>query len=228
MSTYLELCQKAARESGAIPSGPTTVTGQTGRLQKVVGWVADAWIEIQNKHNAWQWLRAEFSGSITASTARYTGVSFSLTRFSRWIVGLDRDALTLYDTALGVADEGALSYIEWEDWRRRYGRGAQTENRPTDYAISPASELCFGPVPNGAYTVRGEYMKSPQTLSADGDTPECPAEFHDVIVWLACRRLQDHDEGMMMSALAMRNADEYLASLERNKLPRIRLAGPLA
>jgi len=50
---YLQLCQDTVRESGTISGDatPSTVTGQSGRLLKVVTWVAKAWQQIQNLHD---------------------------------------------------------------------------------------------------------------------------------------------------------------------------------
>jgi len=222
---YLQLCQDTVRESGTISGDtqPSTVSGQSGRLLKVVNWVQKAWQDIQNLHDDWTWMRQEFTGAISPGSARYTSASFSLTRWSRWIC--EDDNLTIYKTSLGVADEGALSQIDWTTWRQRYGRGAQNQGRPREYAISPQGELCFGPVPDAAYTVRGEYQQSAQTLSLNADVPELPdATLHTVIVWKALLLLSQFDEGQWPTGVAQIRCQDNLRSMQKYR-PVIKITG---
>lgn len=227
MSTFLELCQMVARESGTVSgTQPVAVTGQTGRLAKIVYWVIEAWRQLQNRRSRWFWMEAEFSGTTTSGNARYTSSSFSLTRWAAWIKR--EDSLTIYKQSTGVSDERALIFMPWDMYRRTYDRGTQTNNYPVHYSISPAGELCFGPVPDDTYVVQGLYRKSPQTLEANGDTPEMPAHFHDLIAWNALLLLAEHDEGEVQIATAIRRSRELMADLERDQLPEMELGGALA
>lgn len=232
MATFLQLCQDVARESGTIsgPGLPMSVTGQSGRLLKVVMWTAEAWRQIQNARDNWRWMRREFEGATTAGAARYTPASWNLDDFASWVRD-QRDYLpvSIYRQSAGVSDEGTIREVPWETWRAAYGRGAQTENRPTCYAISPSGEFCLGAIPNDAYVVRGEYYKAAQTLAADGDVPECPARFHNIIVWKAVLLLSEHDEAAFNVGTSRVKFLEYMEALERDQLPRVRIGGgPLA
>lgn len=223
MATFLELCQRAAKESRTVNTNgsPAAVTGQTQlRLVNLINAVAQAWKDIQNLHSSWLWMRAEFSGQTTASNAKYTAASWSIdSRFAEWIQ--EAHVVTLYLTSTGVSDEGELSRITWQEWRMKYGRGTQTNNKPTEYAVSPANEFCLGPIPDDTYTVRGEYRKTAQVLAANGDTPEMPVRFHDMIWRKALMLFLGADEA------AFQVADfeiQYLADLEeleRDQLPRV-------
>lgn len=228
MSTFLELCQKVARESGTVSGTlPSAVTSQTGRLAKIVYWTVEAWRQIQNLHASWLWMRDEFdSPATTAGTARYTAVSWNLTRWAEWIT--EPDTVTMYLEADGVADEGLLTYIPWATYRAVYERGTQTADRPVHYSISPAKEFCLGPKPDDAYIVRGEYRKSPQTLSANTDEPEMPTRFHDLVAHYALLLLAEHDEAPMHIGVAERRKRELLDQLERDQLPKLELPSPLA
>lgn len=213
---YLALCQDTVRESGTISGDatPSAVTGQSGRLLKVVNWVAKAWTEIQNLHDDWLWMRAEFSATTTAGAPRYTSSSFSLTRFSRFIT--EPHGVTIYKTATGVSDEGELRFIDWQTWRATYGRGTQVNNRPRDYTISPAGEFCVGPVPDDTYTLRGEYQKSAQVLAANTDIPELPdTSLHSVIVWKALMLLAQFDEGQWPTSVAQTRIIDDLRSMQK-------------
>lgn len=218
MSTYLQLCQKVARESGTISgTSPTAVTSQTGRLLDIVNFTQDAWLQIQNSRNAWAWMRKEYSSSLTSGTAKYTAASFGITDFATWIT--EEDSLSMYLTASGVADEGELKFITWSLWRQRYSRGTQTNNRPTVVAVSPANELCFGAVPDDAYTVNGEYFQTAQVMSANTDEPNMPARFHDLIVHKALILLGMYDEEDNVVVRAQLRYREMLYDLERDQLP---------
>jgi hypothetical protein len=110
-----------------------------------------------------------------------------------------------------------------------YDRGVQTQGRPVHYSISKAGEFCLGPVPDDAYVVRGEYRKAPQILAANGDIPEMPARFHEVIAHYGLMLLAEHDEGNLHIAVAMRRYRELMDDLERDQLPTLEIgAGALA
>lgn len=221
--TYLEIVQKMARESGVISGAlPTTVVSQTGDLLKLVKFADDAWQAIQNHRNAWKWLRTEFAKPTIVGTARYTATAWSLDRFADWRV--DNPATgeyptSIYVTATGVSDENEIVFIPWELWKSRYARGTQTNNRPNEYSISPAMEFCLGPIPDLVYTVNGEYRKGNQSLSANTDTPEMPARFHDVIVQYGLELFQGHDEAPLAYANAKSRHLMLAHNLERDQLP---------
>lgn len=219
---YLELAQMAARESGTVSGTlPSSVANQTGRLLKIVNWVDIAWRHIQNKRSAWLWMRADWEGETSAGAARYTAASFNLTRWAEWIV--EDDIVTLYKKSEGVSDEGVILNLPWREYRRLYDRGEQDSDRPVHYSISPAGEFCLGPKPDAVYVVRGEYRKSPQTLSANADTPEMPSRFHELIAWYALLLLAEHDEGQFHTAIAMRRYRDMMSELERDQLPRLEI-----
>lgn len=223
---YLDLVKALVRESGTMSGvAITTVANQTGRQLKCVNWVSDAYVNLQNKHNDWLWLMGEWSNPLAIGQGRYTPASFNLTRHRRWITGDEK--LTIYDPAIGVADEGALQEISWEDWRRVYGRGSQTNNRPVHYAISPSRELCFGPLPDKAYVAAGEYYKSAQVLANNADIPEMPSDHHMMIVWDALLTLDEHDEASI--AKAQRRRLDAIRALELDQRPVVAYGGgPIA
>jgi hypothetical protein len=227
MSTFLEICQMIARESGTVSgTQPVAVTGQIGRLGKIVYWAIEAWRQIQNRRSRWLWMDAEFSGTTTASSARYTSSSFSLTRWAEWIT--EERTLSIYLQSTGVSDESYLLFMPWTRWKQMFDFGTQTNDRPLYYSVSPAGELCFGPIPDDTYVVRGRYRKSPQVLAATGDIPEMPVRFHDLIAWEGLLLLAEHDEGNIQIAVATRRKRELMSDLERDQLPQIELPGPIA
>jgi hypothetical protein len=230
MATFLQLCQSVARDSGTVSgTQPTTVTGQTGRLGKIVQFTVQAWTSIQNARGSWLWMRDEFPATAltVAGTARYTGASWNITDLGEWIT--EKHGATIYAQAIGVADECEIAFVDWLTWRRFYDRGAQTNNRPTCYTISPAGEFCLGPAPDAVYVVGGEYRQTAQILAANADTPNLPSRFHDIIKWRALMLLAEFDEAPTAMATAGSNYTRMLGDLERDQLPRITIGGgPLA
>lgn len=226
MATYLELVKDLARESGSMdPAAVTTVVGLTGRPAKMAEWVSQAYITIQNNRRDWGWLVSEFSNALSIGTAAYTPASFNLTRFSSWMGDRDWYApLSIYDPATGLSDEHEIPQVSYEYWRSRYGRGDQTItywNRPTEWAVSPRNEIVFGPYPDKAYVIRGQYQKGPQILAANTDVPEMPSRFHNMIVWEAHRLMLLHDGAYQEAQFPMAEMVALRHQLEMDQLPEV-------
>lgn len=234
MSTYLEMVQDVARESGTVqPSQITSVANQTGRIQQIVHWVAMAWKRVQTQQDHWRFMRGEWSGTLIAGAATYTAASFNIPDLARWLTDQPHAGywpVTIYRESTGVADEGILPEISYTTWRSRYGRGTQTNNKPTCYSVTPTGALSFGPSPDDAYVVRGEYYRTPQALELNDDTPQgLPERFHQIIVYRALMMLHGHDEAQGPLALANAEYRSILADLERDQLPAVGIAWePLA
>jgi len=223
MSTFLELCQRTALETGTLSgTQPAAVTGQTERLLKVVRAVERAWTDIQELHDNWRWMRTTIpAAAVTSSgTARYLPASWNITNLGRWLT--EPKLISIYLTATGVADENSLRFISWSEWLQMYGKGSQTNARPVHYSISPANEFCPGQIPDASYTIKGEYQAAAVILAANGDIPGCPTQYHDIIMWRAVQLMAQHDEAAAL--LIGTAAAEYrtmLSNLRRNQLPQI-------
>lgn len=233
---YLQLCQALARESRTVSGDglPASVTGQTGRLLKMVEWIRQAWIEIQNHRPDWLWMEDEFSGETVSGIQRYSGDDFSLTRFADWKAGYDDltgvDRFSVFKTATGQADERPMIFIDWPSFRGSYLRGAEATRTgyPAYYSVDPQRRLVIYPIPDDAYTVRGIYRKDEQTLQANTDTPEMPSRFHYLIVLWALMKLAGHDESMAQPQFWVVERRRLLSSLERDQMPMMREGPPLA
>src|SRR3990167_10149054 len=91
MSTFLELCQDT-EEDCDYSSLLTSTIGQTGMHKKMVRWVKDAYIEIQNKYPLWRWLQVPFTFDTVASDDTYTygdvtdvNAATVIARFGCWL-----------------------------------------------------------------------------------------------------------------------------------------------
>jgi hypothetical protein len=78
---FLQLCQRACTDCGVASNSPIatmlpTVVGATGSLGRVVNWVGDAWNELQEAHDDWDWMRS--SNILSAPNAQLTDSSGNL------------------------------------------------------------------------------------------------------------------------------------------------------
>lgn len=229
MSTFIEIVNAVERESGTVSGGLKTadVTAPaTDRQNKIVNWVNTAWELIQSSRNDWEFLVGEFQKTLTIGKRRYTPAELTMTRFSNWLTDADGYMpLSIYETALGTANENELRLIDFVHWREAYDRGATQQTRPTCYAISRSRELCFGDTPDKAYTIRGEYRKTPQVLAVNSDVPDCPVEYHQVIIWRALMLLGDHDEAPITIAAAQAKMNTMFSSMVQRCTPSPSLKG---
>ena len=239
--TYLTLCQDLAREcdiAGASASAiPTAVTNQVGELKRVVEWVKNAWIEIQNRHQNWRWLRSRWSVNTVAADDTYAGtdctdarLGTTIDRFGNWIPFDDcgYSNVKSYLSSGGVGGEGWLIFLPWEDFRSIYKIGTQNNNKPAHFTIDPQNNLVLGPAPEAVYVVSGEYQMSAQILAANADVPGMPSQFHQLIVYWAMRKYSGFDASVDVMARAIDEGNKLLRQLENNQLPGVGLARPLA
>lgn len=234
MSTYLELCQAVARESGTVAdlTSPSTVTGQTGRLLRIVNWTAQAWKDIQNARSDWRWMRKEFAGDTIATIRRYS-INTGSERFRSWVFDTTPGAehsFSAYLTATGKSTERKLISVHWDEFRKRYlfGTAEEETGSPTHISVDPANQLVLYPIPDAVWTIRGEFMRGPQILSDDDDTPELPLEHHDAIMWKALILMGGFDEAVEQDPYWARQLAPHMDSLIATQTPRITLGGPLA
>lgn len=237
MSTYLAGSVDLRRECGVAGTGPSAVTGQTGDLERIVEWYAQSYVEIQNRHQDWLWLRSTWTVDTVASDDTYaygdvtdSRLSAVITRFRRWWL-YDAEGfpnIRSYLTSAGVAGEKYLLPLPWASFRDLYKKGTQTNNAPVHVAVDPQRNLVFGPKPDAAYTITGEYQMSAQVLAADADTPEMPSDYHQLIVYEAMKKYGAFHSAPEVSARGITEGNKVMRQLENNQRPECGLAGPLA
>ena len=229
--SYLTLCQDLRRECSASGTGPSATTGQTGEYLKIINWVKNAWLEIQQQHDDWRWMRKSFTVSATSGDGAYaytdctdTVSLAAISRFSMW----HKDSFKCYLTSTGVGGEVPLRWMPWEQFRRIYRYGTQTNGPPAYVSEDPTQAFVLGPIPDATYTVSGDYQIGPQTLSADADTPEMPTRFHQLIVYNAMLRYGFHQVAPEAIQHAQLMGSLLHAALVRDQLPEMLFGGPLA
>jgi hypothetical protein len=204
MSSYLELCQEFRSKAGIAGTGPTTVLAQSGEYLRLVTWIKNAWIKIQNYPRDWKWMWREYSIAGLASTSDYV-----LTDVEK----IHEDTFSYYLTATGTSARQKLKYINWKRYTDSYSTVVASEASPALVTRKPNGNLKLWPTPDAAYTIDFEYQKTPQILAANADEPEMPAEYHEAILYLA---LVDHggfEEASEVYGFAANQYSQYFKSL---------------
>ena len=226
---FLQICQRVRSKAGitGVTDTPTTVVSQVGELGRVVNWVNEAWEEIQNMHDTWEWMRGDFSFNCVSGTYIYVPGSapVSLTAFAEW----HTDTLRCYLTATGVSDEQFMAEWDYPLFRDYYELGSGYSGRPQLFAVRPSdSALLLGPNPDAVYTVRGQYQKRATTMSLDADTPGLPAQYHMLLVHGALMKYAAYEGAPEVMASASRDYFNMLMRLSQDQLPTLRMGAPLA
>jgi hypothetical protein len=228
MATFLKLCQHVQRYARigkeAPGTAPVTVTGQTGVNAEIVGWVQDAWEDIQ--HDQDDWAFRESSGDVPVlANVRDVVVENTLT---------DYESLRM-DTADGcrkfivlVMPDGVSTqyvyYYRWEDWRGGVYDRSKATGTPGMFTVMPSGELRLWPTPDQNYTLRLAYQRVAQVLSADGDVPSMPDRYHTAIVWKALMYHADtRDKTQEEYQKWERRRRQAMRRIYRDQLPAIHL-----
>jgi hypothetical protein len=223
MTNFLQLCQRASREANIPGTGPTTVTGQTGELGQMVSWVATAYEDIQNFHSNWAFLQESFSFLTEADKAEYTPLEAGITDLNEWYTSDFR----IYEA---VPDEYYLVYEPWAIYRPSYQYGTlrtQT-SKSRVITVKPNKNLFLWPIPNGIYTVNGQYFMQPDIMTDDSDIPIFPSNFHLAIVW---RALMFYGANLAANEAYSHGRAEYkkiMRKMEVNRIEKMRYGAPLA
>lgn len=212
--TFLELCQRVAREAG-LATQHTAVTGNDGDLERIADWVAEAWTEIQSHNDRWDFLWCEFD---FLTVATYRDYDPSSTTANVW----EYDTFKAYATADGEAYEYPLIYVPFSDWKaQNYELGEIDTAKPTHFTKLPNNRIRLNTYPDEEYKVQGSYYKSPIVLAADADTPAVGSQHHMAIAWLALKKYGVYEEAADVVTLAEREYDKMFTHLVQQELPQV-------
>jgi len=239
----LEHCKNVCREANVAggENAITTTVGQTGHLGRIVNYVKQAWIEVQNLHQhtglSWRWMRVGFTLTTVDSQAEYSYgdgaivddlTATQIARFRNWMIKDYDDPPKIYLQSAGEGTEGWLTYIDWNDFKYLFRIGTQNDAFPAYITINPQNQIVLGPTPNGVYVISGDFMRGAQVFQADNDVPDLPESFEDVIMYRALSKY-----GLNRNAIEAITAGEdgyatYLGALEGDQLSEIPIGHPMA
>lgn len=208
MSTFLQLCQETRRECGIQGTGPTTVVSQTGLMQRVVDWVADANDYVCSLYHDWDFLWSAYSGTTSAGSE-----DLSLaqpTDLGAW----DRESFAI---ARGTSTGRSLRVVDYKEWRKY--QGLKSNEEPASITIKPNGNLVLNTKANGTHTITADYWKAPARLTADAGTSDIPALYERVIIARAKMYFYEDQQLLDLYNSAEKEFKEWLTKLEGNQLP---------
>jgi len=223
--TFLQLCKRLRSEAGISGTGPVTGVGQTGESGKIVEWILSAYEDIQNRHNNWDFLRADLTFQTISGTNNYTKSAISAEEHGEWSKHGFRD----YLTSSGESSEQYMYWMNWADFREIYvfGSSRATTGDPRYIAQKPDTSLIVWPTPDGTYTINGEYFKRAQVMAANGDEPLIPAKLGMVIVWRALMFYAGQANAPELYQVGEREFKRLLRKLESEQLQPVEFGAPL-
>ncbi|MBV8666740.1 MAG: hypothetical protein JO269_09670 [Burkholderiaceae bacterium] len=221
MSTFLQLVNQLRQEAGVSGSDLTTTVGVTGEQLRLVNWINAAWMDVQQIHTDWNWLRFPFSfqtNTVTNQQSYNPITDVGLTLFGDW----KKDSLRIYTTSIGYSNEMILPFATYDEFRNLYMYGSARTNymRPSLYSIDPQKNIVLGGPPDlFGYTIDGEYYKVATQLVNDTDVPTLPVQYHKMIVWKALEHYGLYEGAQECIARAKQEYKTMLYRLDLNQLP---------
>jgi hypothetical protein len=180
--TYLQLCQALWREVGASGnSAPLTTVGATGEWLRLVNYVHDAELDIQNMWVDWKWLRKTLSAwtPVGANTGIFTAsggaVSAQPADLAEW------DYPTFQILPYGSTFYQPLVVHEWQEVRREVF-DLVDQAQPWRVIVMPDNTLRWDLTPDQAYAIQAEYRSVPYDLKNDTDVSNIPARFGNRLI----------------------------------------------
>jgi hypothetical protein len=227
---FLQLAQQVRSKCGISGTGPATVAAQPGEMGRVVDWTNEAWLDIQNRHGAWHWMRGEFSLQTVAGERAYLPADLGIDDLRYW----HTETLRCWRTADGQAGEQYMTPLDYGDFRNMYMFGAMNDQaqQPNLFAVRPRDRaLLLGPKPDGVYTVAGEFQRAARRMVNPLDLPGgglYPVEYEMLIVWLAVQKYAGYEGAGALYQVATAQANALWPGLVRDQLDDIELGAPLA
>jgi hypothetical protein len=179
--SFLQLTQDLFREVGAAGSAPTTTVGQTGEALRLVNWIHDADLDIQNLWVDWKFLRVTLTAYLTAggntgiNTTQGGSISAQPADLAEW------DFRTFQIFPQGSTTPQDMGVFEWQQVRWDVF-DLTDQAQPWRVIIMPDNTLRWDLTPDQSYQVQMEYRKQPYDLKNDADVSIIPARFANRLI----------------------------------------------
>lgn len=204
--TYLELCQALRDECSVAGVGPDRVTGQTGTYGRLINWVRQAYVEIQNHYINWKFLHRWFVHDKEALLRAFVDDPNAHT------IQPPED-LNVWVLESFKLDGQPIPAAEYHD------RTFADRDQPC-VVVMPDNSLHIQNLEEGVFPdLRGSYYCKPQVLTADNDVPWMPQQFHYLIVYRAMMMYGTYDNALEIKAGGIEGWQSMMPVLEANQIP---------
>jgi len=209
---FLKMAQEVRLKSGVQGTGPSSAD-TTGYDQIFLVVVRDVWRDIQAAKKTWKWMRVSSSVATQIDKTTYTpaevfGPTNRLKRYYNHTFFIEKDG-----------KKSELRYLPYEYYIRKHLNDTSAVV-PSEFTIRESDNALIFPKPDGAYWIYFDYHKTFQNLIAATDTPECPEEYHNIIVYGATA---SYCLSMSMSALQQEYSQRFTEGYDqmvREQVPR--------
>lgn len=214
---FLQLVQRLRRKCRVSGANPVKLSNQSEEINRLIDWTNEAWMDIQETREDWQWMRTTASFQTVEGQAIYTPAQMGVTDFGNWTKYTWRN----YVTAVGLKSEIEMEFRDYESWRNLWAYGANrfAKSRPMEMTITPDKSIGFGPAPIAGYTITGDYFRVPTEMSADADVPSLPERFHMLIVYRAMMYYGASESAAEVYNEGQAEFDRMMRRLQLNQLP---------
>lgn len=194
---FLQLVQRLRLESG-IGTGVsvTSVTSSTDRdTQRMVGWIGDAWRDLQQLPHNWRWMKREIFFETQPAVWRLMPTDLNpVIEFARvdrsgkrkvrastipddWTITAAVDGLAI--AAMPPGQTWPLEYLSPDEFHSRFGHTLHTAGMPQFWTEDTDGAILLGPTPDTAYAIRLPYVRAPHVMTANTDTPGVTTGLND-------------------------------------------------
>lgn len=229
--TFLQLVADVWRECGCSGGAPASTVAQTGEALRLVNWVHDSELEIQNLWVDWKFLRKTltFYTGTNNQTGIFTALNGAVTAFPTDLAEWDYN--TFFITPTGSTIPQPLQVVEWQEVRSEVFDIVDFTT-PWRVIVMPDNTLRFDLIPDQSYQCTAEYRTVPYDLKVDADISAIPARFANRLIVEWARMKYGNFENAAEQVAAARNAiygtvndngimttQGLLAALENDQLP---------
>ena len=183
--TFLQLVQDLYREVGAAGGTPTTAIpttqNTTGEILRLVNYVHDAELEIQDLWVDWKWLRQTltFYTGTQNQTGIFTTLNGAVSAYPTDLAEWDWKSFFIYP--VNSTSPQYLKTAEWQEVRNEVFN-TTSFNQPYRVIVMPNNTFRFDNIPDQSYQCFCEYRTVPYDLKNDADVSNIPARFANRLI----------------------------------------------
>lgn len=206
--TFLEMCAKVTMKSGLTAAGPSTVTGQSGILAKIVEWVYTANREVQRTSD-WLFLRTLLEVSLTPNVKKYlytlaTPLPIKAIR-KAWVNGSE------------------VPVKSWDWYLNESAKEPSVNGSPKAVVRAPDSKGFFVfPTPDDNYTIKIDASIAIVNLVNNQDVSIIPEHYHEAVIHRALMFYAEYEEDQYRYQQATIDYDFVTSQMAATELPEIK------
>lgn len=241
---FLKLVKRLATETGteleskidsvAIP--PATAYGETTEHRtRLIQWIQQAWLEIQEDQEDWNWMvqTAQMSmvrGQVSYNIGEIVNIGCEEVIYDHlrpWVATLDYRYIWMVDGSTDRPNPQMCYYVPTEQFFGEVDRyNDQSFGPASRYSIDRKGDIHFDSTPQtDDYHIEFEFKALPQELLLDTDVPKLPLKFHMLIVYKAMQYYAAFDEAATQYNRASKLYRDWMNKLRMAELKEYTLPG---